>query len=101
MKSEIELKTGDNRLFKPRFEFGVRLPLLILVLVVSFFALQGCAKTPETVYRTVYQDVYIPAACDIAPPVKPLPTDSPVVNTIDIVQYACELELALKVCRGE
>lgn len=101
MKSEIELKPADNRLFKPRFEFGVRLPLLILALVVTFFVLQGCAKAPDTVYRTVYQDVYIPVACDYPLPIKPLPTDSAVVNTIDILHYTRELEITLKACRGE
>ena len=101
MKSEIDLKTEDTRLFKPKFEFGVRLPLLIVVLIITFFVLQGCTKAPETVYRTVYQDVYIPVACDVSQPVKPLQTDSPVVNTIDIIDYARELEIALKACRDE
>lgn len=107
MKSEIDLtvcqtgkKAGSNKLFQFKKEL-IRLLIVITVLIFTAVYMPGCTNQPEVVYRTVYKDVLVPVKCDITLPIRPIQTDSPVLNTLNIIEYTQTMEIALKACRGE
>ncbi len=99
---ETQSLTKDkDKLFHPKFEL-VRMIILVISLIFTYVILSGCAEKQERiVYKTVYQDVYVPVKCDAQTPARPQPEANPALATVDIIEYARELEVAFRVCVGE
>ena len=90
----------------PRFEVGVRLPILLVSLAIAWIGLMltsGCTPVkPEIIYKTVYTDVTTPVIkCEVPMPVMAAPTGLLAVDVENVVTYAKELEIAYNKCRGE
>lgn len=104
MKNEVDLTVCKpaRKVGSPKLKRELRrLLIVIAVAMLTAAYLPGCAKPAEPVYMTVYNDVLVPVKCEVDMPVRPLPADNPVVCMLDILQYAQELEITLKICRGE
>ncbi len=99
-KSEAFRYAAPERIFELGREIR-RAITVVIVLVLTHFFMSGCAASQEVVYRTVYKEVLVPAPCEVLPPAKPVRTDSPVINTIDMVEYTKAVEIAFRACRGE
>lgn len=69
--------------------------LLLLFLSVSLF---GCSRTVTVVD---YKDVYIPVACDVPFPAKPVPQDNAALLNVELLEYMKKLHIALKLCKGD
>jgi hypothetical protein len=81
---------------KSNFRLLFRIGVLLFYLTI----ITACAS-PQVVYKTIYQDVYVPVRCDISTPTKPAKADNAVLQVIDLITYTHELESALQVCTEE
>lgn len=75
--------------------------VIIGITLFAIFFLSGCAGKERIVYQTVYQDVYVPQLCQADPPERPKSEDSPVLNTLALIEYIKSLEIVLSGCIGE
>lgn len=74
-----------------------KLFIMIVIGIFLILILSGCGRLPcEMQVRTEY--VNTPVPCNIQPPEKPLVTNDVVKNTVNMMTYTDELEMALFCC---
>lgn len=71
--------------------------LALLLLLIA----NGCAPNERVIYKTVFQDVNVPVACDIDRPVLNVRNNDEALDMADIAEYVGALESAWEACTGE
>lgn len=75
--------------------YHITLAVLFFFLALVLF---GCSAKP--IYKQNIKEVYVPVKCHAQVPQKPKETGSIVLDNINIITYARELEQTLVLCTG-
>ena len=71
------------------------------LIVAAVFSLAGCAKEPQIITRTVYQEVKIPVVCIEKMPEKPKFKANDPQSARELMEYFKTCEELLKGCADE